>query len=125
MEEKKNVSKEVKMQPVINSEGKSSGTATNNQEQPKAYSYEELKQICNQQQGQIKQMGDYIQKLHQQIGQMTFTLQSRRMDYLFKIIEIFAEHELFDSRFVNNCITEIQEAMTLQEEPQEKDKKED
>ena len=53
---------------------------------------------------------------------MNFVLQSKRMDYLFKVIEIFAEHDLFDNHFVNNCITEIQETMTPQEKPQEEDK---
>ena len=112
MEEKKIASKEVKMNPNVK------------QEQPKEYSREELKQICDQQQSQLQQANVYIQKLHQQIQQMGAVINDKRMDYLFKVIEISSrenqasEYACFAKDFVENCVQEIQEALTVPEQHQ-------
>jgi methyl-accepting chemotaxis protein len=111
--EKKIGSKEVKMQG-------STG-------QPQKLSYEELNQACAEMSQQIQQQNKYIQQLHKQMQEMNFMLQNKRMDYLFRIVEISnksntSEYACFDKSFVEECIAEIQESLTI---PQEKGKKEE
>ena len=110
--EKKIRSKEVKMNV---------GT-----EQPQKLSYEMLNQACAEMSQQIQQQNKYIQQLHKQVQEMNFMLQNKRIEYLFKIVEIanksnVSEYACFAKDFVEECIAEIQESMTI---PQEEEKEE-
>jgi FKBP-type peptidyl-prolyl cis-trans isomerase (trigger factor) len=91
-------------------------------EHPQKLSYEELNQACAEMSQQIQQQNKYIQQLHKQMQEMNFMLQSKRMDYLLRIVEISVRPDKvwnFDEDFINSCIKEIQESLTI---PQEDDK---
>lgn len=108
-------SKEVKLQAAVN------------KEQPQKLSYEELNQACAEMSQQIQQQNKYIQQLHKQIQEMSFMLQNKRMEYLFKVVEIAnrsnaSEYACFAKDFVEECIAEIQESLTI---PQQEEKKEE
>jgi len=114
----KNGSKEVKMNVST--------------KQPQKLSYEELNQACAEMSQQIQQQNKYIQQLHKQMQEMNFMLQNKRMDYLFRVVEIanrsnVSEYACFTKDFVENCIAEIQESLTIpqQEEEKEETPKED
>ena len=85
-------------------------------------SYEELNNVCAELSQQNQQMQQYIQKLHGEISRMTTALQLKRLDYLFRIVEISnganAKWE-FDNNFVSSCVAEIQEAMTVPEKSED------
>lgn len=106
--EKKIGSREVMMQPA-------KGDA-----QAQKLSYEELNQACMDMSQQVQQQDKYIRQLRQQVQQMGYALQERRLDYLFRVVEIaskntVSEYACFAKDFVEECIAEIQEAMTLPE----------
>ena len=116
--EKKIGSKEVKMKVST--------------EQPQKLSYEQLNQACAEMSQQIQQQNKYIQQMHKQMQEMNFMLQNKRMDYLFRVVEIVnrsnvSEYACFAKDFVENCIAEIQESLTIpqQEEEKEETPKED
>ena len=95
-------------------------------EQPQKLSYEELNQACAEMSQQIQQQNKYIQQMHNRMQEMNFMLQNKRMDYLFKIVEIAnksnaSEYACFAKDFVEECIAEIQESLTI---PKEEEKKE-
>lgn len=118
MEEKKIVGKEVKLQPL-----KKEGSAGENTQK---LSYEELNNACTEMSQQVQQQGVYIQKLHKQLQEMSMMLQTKRMDYLFKIVEMsnscneYSKY-CFDSEIVLDCVKEIQESLF----PPAEEKKED
>lgn len=109
--EKEIGSKEVKMKPVQD-------------KQPQKLSYEELNQACAEMSQQIQQQNKYIQQLHKQMQEMSFMLQNKRMEYLFKVVELSRTdgYYKFESDFVTICIKEIQESLTI---PEQKEKKEE
>ena len=121
MEEQKIVSKEVKMQTV------KSGNTTTKQK----LSYEELNQACADMSQQIQNQNAYIQRMRQQLQQMDFMLQTKRMDYLFKVVELANDSlsssypNTFDREFVASCISEIQKSLTIPEEEEKAEGKED
>ena len=99
-------------------------------EQPQKLSYEQLNQACAEMSQQIQQQNKYIQQLHKQMQEMNFMLQNKRMEYLFKVVELHNNGRLniyFETEFVQNCIAEIQESLTIpqQEEEKEETPKED
>lgn len=112
MEEQKN-SKEVKLGVVKND---------NKEEQPQKLTYDQLNQACMELSQQNQQMNQYIQKLHHQIQEMQSFIQTKRMDYLFKVVELSLKsnaHWEFDSDFVQKCMEEIQESLTIPEETEQ------
>ena len=107
----KNGSKEVKMNVST--------------QQPQKLSYEELNQACAEMSQQIQQQNKYIQQLHKQMQEMNFMLQNKRMDYLFRVVEIanrsnVSEYACFAKDFVEECIAEIQESLTIPQQEEEK-----
>ena len=77
----------------------------------KELSYDELKNVA----GQLSQQN---QQLNMMLQQANMTNMFKRMDYLFKILEL---KDCFDSEFVINCSDEIKELMTpLVENEEEK-----
>ena len=117
MEEQKLKSKEIKMNP----DAEAKPQPAENQK----LTYEQLNQACMELSQQNQQMQPYIKKLHQQMGQMNALLETRRMDYLFKVIELHTKYEKwFDSDFVLKCAEEVQESLTIPEETEQEDNKE-
>lgn len=93
MEEQKE--KVVKMQP-----------ATKETKRPEKMSYEQLENIAHQLSEQSKQL---YMKL--QAANMNNTF--KRLDYLFKVVE---NGHMFKQDFLEKCITEIEDIMTVPEE---------
>lgn len=101
------------MKAAVSPEGNPSGTAA-----PQKLSYEELNQACAELSQQAQQMRTYIQKLHKQLQSMEIALQTRRLDYLFKVVELSVNDRAlyqFHSDFVAACIAEIEESLTIPE----------
>ena len=113
MEENK-TSKEIKM-----------STATASPENEKKLSYEELNKVCAEMSQQLQQQSKYIQQLHQRMQEVNLMLQTKRMDYLLKAVELSVNYHkdsyypCFASSFIEKCIAEIQEALTIKEEDKE------
>lgn len=113
MEEKKKGNKVVNMNV-------DKGTNTENKQK---LSYDELNKICMDLSQQNQQMNTYIQKMHQQVNQMSAALQTKRMDYLLKILELSVNLSVFEQAFIQCCANEVVESMTIPED--EETKKED
>lgn len=76
------------------------------------YTYEQLTDICDQQQ---KYINNLLKQLHQANAQAMF----KRLDYLFKVVDIANSKDSkysFDDDFVLKAIDELQEALTIPEE---------
>lgn len=75
------------------------------------YSYDELNNIC----GQLHQQN---QSLIKQIRQMDMTNTFKRLDYLFKVLELSngSGDWKFSAQFVDSCISEIEDTITIPEE---------
>lgn len=103
MEEKKIESKEIKMNS--SQENKSN----------EKLSYEELNNACMEMSEQLQRQNAYIQKMHKQMQEMDIMLQTKRMDYLFKVVELSNSGSKYDfnADFVNTCVEEIQESLTI------------
>ena len=93
MEEQKK--KIVEMQP-----------ATKETERPEKMSYEQLEQIAHQ-------LSEQARKLYSQLQQSNMTNMFKRLDYLFKVVE---NGHMFKQDFLEKCIAEIEELMTVPEE---------
>ena len=68
----------------------------------KELSYDELKNVA----GQLSQQN---QQLNMMLQQANMTNMFKRMDYLFKVLEL---QHCFDSEFVITCSDEIKDLMT-------------
>lgn len=105
MEEQKN--KEIKMETPQIPEG------------------EDLQKVCDDLYTHNQQLEAYIKKMQQQMREMSGMLQYRRMDYLMDVVRISSQYKndsdypCFAAEFIENCIAEIQETLTIpsQEEP--------
>ena len=98
MEEQKK--KVVKMQPATKDE------------RPEKLSYEQLENVAHQLSEQTKQL--YMKLQAANISNMF-----KRLDYLFKVVE---NGHMFKQDFLEKCIAEIEEIMTV---PEETDKEEE
>ena len=78
----------------------------------KKFSYEELNDIASQ-------LSQQNQQLYAQLQRVNMTNAFRRLDYLFKVAENGA---LFTPEFLDNCISEIEESLTIKEEDTEDNK---
>ena len=99
MEEQKK--KIVEMQP-----------ATKETEKPEKMSYEQLENIAHQ-------LSEQARKLYSQLQQSNMTNMFKRLDYLFKVVE---NGHMFKQDFLEKCIAEIEELMTVPEEAEEDNK---
>ena len=93
MEEQKK--KVVEIQPV-----------TKETERPEKMSYEQLEQIAHQ-------LSEQARQLYSQLQKSNMTNMFKRLDYLFKVVE---NGHMFKQDFLEKCITEIEELMTVPEE---------
>lgn len=97
MEEQKK--KVVKMQPATKDE------------RPEKLSYEQLENVAHQLSEQSKQ-------LYMKLQAANMSNMFKRLDYLFKVVE---NGHMFKQDFLEKCIAEIEEIMTV---PEETDKEE-
>lgn len=114
--EKEIGSKEVKMGVVKNFEAKPQSTV-----QPEKLSYEKLNEVCMNLSQQNQQMDVYIQKLHKQMGEMADIIKNKRIDYLFKVVELHVKRPLFSEDFIGDCVAEIQQVLTPPTEGDDKE----
>ena len=98
MEEQKK--KVVKMQPATKDE------------RPEKLSYEQLENVAHQLSEQAKQ-------LYMKLQAADMSNMFKRLDYLFKVVE---NGHMFKQDFLEKCIAEIEEIMTVPEEAEEDDK---
>ena len=106
--EEKNESKVVKTVPL------------KKKEEPQKLSYEELNNACAEMSQQLQNQSAYIQKMHRSMQEMDAMLQSKRLDYLFKVVEISVNPQFtFSESFIYDCIKEIQDSLTI---PEQKEK---
>ena len=101
MEEQKK--KVVKMQPATKDE------------RPEKLSYEQLENVAHQLSEQTKQ-------LYMKLQAANMSNMFKRLDYLFKVIE---NGHMFKQDFLEKCIAEIEELMTVPEEVEEDNKEEE
>ena len=94
---------EKEFKPTIENAQKNENTEAQGQ---KKYSYEELETICSN-------LAEERQKILAQLYTMEQILGSRRMDYLFRIVSM---SDKFNGEFVQTCIKELEESMTIPEE---------
>ena len=123
--EKEIGSKEVKKEPVTNPEGK--GTEGSIQDELQKWSKEQLVQQVIQMNQQLYNQDNYIKGLRKQLGEAEQYFTNKRMEYLFKVVEIAnnyraSDYPCFDSVFVEGCLKEIQEALTIPEQKEEENK---
>lgn len=102
MEEQKK--KVVEMQPT-----------TKETERPEKMSYEQLEQIAHQ-------LSEQVRQLYSQLQKSNMTNMFKRLDYLFKVVE---NGHMFKQDFLEKCIAEIEEIMTVPEETEEDNKEEE
>lgn len=102
MEEQKK--KVVEMQPT-----------TKETERPEKMSYEQLEQIAHQ-------LSEQARQLYSQLQKSNMTNMFKRLDYLFKVVE---NGHMFKQNFLEKCIAEIEELMTVPEEVEEDNKEEE
>ena len=92
MEEQKK--KVVEMQPV-----------TKGTERPEKRAYEQLEQVAHQ-------LSEQARQLYSQLQKSNMTNMFKRLDYLFKVVE---NGHMFKQDFLEKCIAEIEELMTVPE----------
>ena len=86
----------------------------NKMEEQKKLTYEQLNDACNQLWQQNKQLVKRNKELEQFV-------MNKRLDYLFKVLECSKE---FSSDFIENCTSEIEEAMTVPQDMEYNSKEE-
>lgn len=98
MEEKKKA-KEIKMSAPMNNQAEAP--------KEKRLSYEQLNDVC-------QQLFQQNQQLRTRVAELDNVMMFKRLDYLFKAVELASTFK--DSDFINSCIDEIKEALTVKEE---------
>ena len=98
---------EKKLEPKV-------GTAST----PKKLSYEELENACHQLSAQAQQLNAQNQQLRVALNEANLTNLYKRLDYLFKVVE---NGHMFKQDFLEKCIAEIEEIMTVPEEVEEEE----
>lgn len=74
-------------------------------DQPKQkLTYEQLNDVCNQ-------LFQQNQELRKSLQEMNAVNVFKRLDYLFKVVELASTFK--DSDFINSCMDEIKEALTI------------
>lgn len=66
--------------------------------------YEQLNDVCNQ-------LFQQNQELRKGLQEMNAVNMFKRLDYLFKVVELASTFK--DSDFINSCMDEIKEALTI------------
>lgn len=86
------------------------------QEQVRKFTYEQLEQIATNLSSQVQQLSVKLQESNM------FNM-FKRLDYCFKVLEVAQNQkiDLLKEEFVKKCADEIQELMTVPEEPEIKE----
>lgn len=86
------------------------------QEQVRKFTYEQLEQIATNLSSQVQQLSLKLQESNM------FNM-FKRLDYCFKVLEVAQNQkiDLLKEEFVKKCADEIQELMTVPEEPEIKE----
>lgn len=71
-------------------------------DRPEKMSYEQLENIAHQ-------LSEQVNSLYMKLQASNMTNTFKRLDYLFKVVEIGK----FDDEFTQNCINEIKDLMTI------------
>lgn len=82
------------------------------EEKQQKLSYEQLNEAC-------AQLYQQNQNLARQLQQANLSNMFKRLDYLFKVLQY--ENVFEDRVFVDSCILEIQDALTIREEEENKE----
>lgn len=82
------------------------------EEKQQKLSYEQLNEAC-------AQLYQQNQNLARQLQQANLSNMFKRLDYLFKVLQY--ENVFEDRTFVDSCILEIQDALTIREEEENKE----
>lgn len=77
-------------------------------EQPQKMSYEQLEQIAHQ-------LSEQARQLYGQLQKSNLSNMFKRLDYLFKVVE---NGHIFKQDFLDRCVKEIEDIMTVPEEPE-------
>ena len=80
-------------------------------ERPEKMSYEQLENVAHQLSEQAKQ-------LYMKLQAANMSNMFKRLDYLFKVVE---NGHMFKQDFLEKCIAEIEEIMTVPEEVEEEE----
>lgn len=78
----------------------------------KKLSYEQLEEVA-------KQLSTQVQQLYTKLQETNIQGVFKRLDYLFKVVEF---SHMFDMGFVNICIEEIQDILTIEDTKKEDSK---
>ena len=81
---------------------------TEETEQSKKMSYEQLEQVPHQ-------LSEQARQLYGQLQKSNLSNMFKRLDYLFKVVE---NSHIFKQDFLDKCINEIEDIMTVPEEPE-------
>ena len=92
--------------------------------QPKKTSWnaEEVNNLIVQYQNQIQQYEQYIQAMQNQIKELEIDGIIKRVDILFKVLK---HADLFGAEYVNTCVEELKQIITLPTKPEVTETKED
>lgn len=80
---------------------------------PKKMTYEQLENVAHQLSAQANQ-------LYTKLQEANMTNMFKRLDYLFKVVE---NAHAFGEEFVNKCVSEIEDLITLPDNAEESDDK--
>ena len=84
----------------------------------KKLSYEELTNVANGLKEQNNFLMKQCQQMEEKLRELVEVLNFKRLDYLFKVVELGYE---FDTKFVGQCIAELEESLTIKEPSEEKE----
>ena len=107
MEEQKNNSKEVEMQPMI-------GKKQDNTKQPEL-TMEQLKELADKLFNENRYLRHQLQQANEYANAVN------RLDYLFKVVDSYNPQKTgvaFSLSFVEKCVQEIEKIMTIPENEQ-------
>lgn len=88
----------------------STGETPKNSDKRQKLTYEQLNEACSQ----LFQQNQYLAK---QLREANLVNNFKRLDYLFKVVELADTFK--DADFVGSCIDEIKETIIIKEEPEE------
>ena len=78
-------------------------------------SYEQLQNVAHQ-------LSEQVRQLYAKLQEANMVNIFKRLDYLFKVVEHSSK---FDIEFLEKCISEIQEILTIPENKEENNEKEE
>lgn len=129
MEENKVTNSEVKMEARVNSQSNGQDMEGSLIEELQKWTKEKLIQQIIQMNRQLYNQDKYVHKLRDQIDEMQNYFSNKRMDYLFRVVEIASnyrasDYSCFTRKFVEECIAELQDSLSIPEQAKSEECKE-